>query len=73
MFDPCYASHEIGIAKPSDRFFLHILQKEGKDATRTFFIDDTPEHVDAARGLGIHAYRYEPFTSSGPWTASLFT
>ncbi len=73
IFDACYASHEMGIAKPAGQFFLHILAKEGVDPGRTFFIDDVPAHVDAAHAIGLHALRYEPFSAADPWFAPVFT
>lgn len=58
LFDAHYASHEMGICKPSKRFFTHILEREGCVPERTFFLDDYEENVVAAKELGIHAYLY---------------
>jgi len=57
-FDRCYASHEMGITKPTRQFFEYILKSEGKSVSDTFFIDDYEENVVAARKLGIATFHY---------------
>ena len=66
-FDRVYASHLIRLAKPAPAFFGFILAEEGWRARDTFFIDDNPAHVDAARKLGIHSLLYESFTALRAW------
>jgi putative hydrolase of the HAD superfamily len=58
-FDRVYASNLLGIAKPSQDFFLHILGQEGWQARDTFFIDDRAANVTAAGNLGMHSFLYE--------------
>ncbi len=57
-FDHCYASHEMGITKPTRQFFEYILKSEDKPASDTFFIDDYEENVVASRKLGISTFHY---------------
>jgi putative hydrolase of the HAD superfamily len=52
-FHKVYASHIMGVAKPDPRFWEIILEQEQFNPEETFFIDDFPENVAAARSLGI--------------------
>lgn len=58
LFDALYASHEMGITKPSVRFFHSLLQQENVQAQDAFFIDDVEENIIAAYQLGITALHY---------------
>lgn len=58
IFDGLYASHEMGITKPSPRFFRHILDTERVAAKDAFFVDDFEENVIAARKVGMTALHY---------------
>ncbi|MGJ8455260.1 HAD family hydrolase [Pseudothermotoga sp. U03pept] len=55
FFQAVYASHLIGFMKPDQRFYLHILEKEGFQPSQAVFIDDTKENVEAASRLGIES------------------
>ena len=58
IFDGEYASHEMGVSKPSKYFFTRILDTEQVAPINTFFIDDYLENVLAAQALGITAHHY---------------
>ena len=58
IFDGLYASHEIGISKPSPRFFAHILDVEQQMPATTFFIDDYIENIVVAQAMGISTHHY---------------
>jgi putative hydrolase of the HAD superfamily len=53
-----YASQLMGLSKPDPAFWLAILEAEGASPERTFFVDDYPENVEAAAGLGIVSRLY---------------
>lgn len=53
FFDKVYYSHRIGMRKPDKAIFKFILQQHDLDAAQTLFIDDSPQHIEAARDLGI--------------------
>ena len=57
-FDALYFSHDMHITKPSLAFFRYILDKEGVDASASFFIDDREENIRAAESLGIRSFLY---------------
>lgn len=54
-FERWYYSCRIGKRKPDAEAFLHVLEENGLIAEETIFIDDSPQHVEGARKLGIHA------------------
>jgi len=57
VFDRVYASHLLGVAKPDPEFWLRILAAEGVAPEQALFIDDLPENVAAASGLGLTTVR----------------
>ena len=42
--------------KPESRIFHHVLEEEGFDPSETLFIDDSPQHIEGARKVGLHTY-----------------
>ncbi|HKM08452.1 MAG TPA: HAD-IA family hydrolase [Sphaerochaeta sp.] len=58
LFDKSYASHEMGISKPSRQFFEHILSKEKTEAGKTYFIDDYEENIVQASTMGMQCLLY---------------
>jgi 2-haloacid dehalogenase len=57
-FDGVVVSGEEGVAKPDERIFRTLLERYGLMPERTFFTDDVPANVAAARALGIDAERF---------------
>jgi putative hydrolase of the HAD superfamily len=58
LFDKCYASHEMGISKPSRQFFEHILSKEKAEAGKAYFVDDYEENIVQASTMGMKCLLY---------------
>lgn len=54
FFEEIVCSGEVGLVKPDLRIYQLLLERLQLDPQETVFIDDTPEHVEAARTLGIH-------------------
>jgi glucose-1-phosphatase len=56
LFDKVYYSHQIGLRKPNQEIFEHVVNENllAKDAT--IFIDDSLQHVLSARKCGIDAF-----------------
>lgn len=50
-----HLSHEVGLLKPDPEYYLSALRRFGNDPARVVFVDDRPENVDAARGVGLVA------------------
>lgn len=53
FFDRVYFSHRIGMRKPSIEIFEKVLDENGLTAAHTLFIDDSAQHIEAAKTLGI--------------------
>lgn len=54
-FRYCYFSCELGMRKPDETIFNHVLQTAQIYPDETMFIDDSPQHIAAAKGKGIQA------------------
>jgi glucose-1-phosphatase len=57
LFERCFASHEIGVAKPDAAAYRCVLDALGVDAADVVFFDDNAANVEAARQLGIDAHQ----------------
>ena len=56
VFDKMYLSHEIGFRKPDKEAFQIILEENNLKPNEVFFIDDSPQHIETAKGLGINCH-----------------
>ena len=54
-FDAHVFSCEVGATKPDPEIFRYALDLSGAQASRTVFLDDSPQNVRAARNLGLQA------------------
>lgn len=61
-FDVVFCSGDEGVMKPDPRAFANTLERLGVGPPEAVFVDDTQEHVDAARACGLHALL---FTDAG--------
>lgn len=59
FFDKVYYSHRVGMRKPDKEIFQHILDENGFLPEHTLFIDDSPQHIETAKSLGIHTIHLE--------------
>lgn len=55
-FKKAYFSQILQIRKPKLEGFRAILAEQGLKPEETLFIDDRPQHIEAARKVGINAY-----------------
>ncbi len=55
-FDAVYYSHKVGMRKPDAEIFKMVLEKNGLVASNTLFIDDTLEHIESAKNLGLYTW-----------------
>ncbi|KAE8133596.1 HAD-like protein [Aspergillus pseudotamarii] len=53
IFDGIFISANLGVRKPSLRFYRHVLRATRAIPRQTFFLDDRPENVLAAISLGM--------------------
>ncbi|MCC8409066.1 HAD family phosphatase [Mucilaginibacter sp. UR6-1] len=56
LFEKTYYSHLTGKRKPEPGIFEQVLQENGLKAEETLFIDDSPQHLEAANKLGINIF-----------------
>jgi len=53
FFDRVYYSHRVGLRKPNKEVFELILEQNNLKPEQTLFLDDSLQHVDSARSLGL--------------------
>lgn len=58
LFDQVVVSGEVGIKKPDPRIFELTLSLLDRQPAEALFIDDNPENVRAAQGLGMHGIHH---------------
>lgn len=56
LFEKVYYSHLVGKRKPNAEIFEQVLNENNLDPSETLFIDDSPQHIETAKKLGINTY-----------------
>ena len=56
FFEKAYYSHLTGMRKPEKQIFTRVLSENNLKAEETLFIDDTEQHLDSAKELGIQTF-----------------
>ena len=56
LFDKVYYSHKIEHRKPNAEAFQLIIEENNLIAEEILFIDDSPQHIEGAKKLGIKTY-----------------
>ena len=56
LFDKMYLSFEIGFRKPAKGAFKIILEENNLKPHEVLFIDDSPQHIETAKKLGVNCY-----------------
>jgi len=59
--DHSYASHAVGLKKPNQPYFEHIIKDLNLPAKEILFVDDDHKNVDAAKESGMNAEFYSSF------------
>ena len=57
--DGCVFSGEIGITKPSDEIFTHLLERFNLNAEECIFVDDRIENIEGAIRNGLNGYVFD--------------
>lgn len=55
-FNTVYYSHKVGMRKPDAEIFDMVLIENGLEPSSTLFIDDTWEHIESAKKLGLQTW-----------------
>lgn len=56
LFNKVFLSHEVHLRKPDAEIFELVLRDQGIRAEETLFIDDSIQHIEGAREVGIRAH-----------------
>lgn len=56
LFDKMYLSHQVKIRKPEKNIFRLILSEQQLNANEVLFIDDSYQHIKAAKKLNFNTY-----------------
>ncbi|MEO6903200.1 MAG: HAD family phosphatase [Bacteroidia bacterium] len=55
-FEKVYLSYEVGMRKPDEEIFYKVLNDNNLKPEETLFIDDSEQHIQAAKKIGINTY-----------------
>jgi FMN phosphatase YigB (HAD superfamily) len=56
FFEKTYYSHLVGKRKPNADIFEQVLKENNLYPAETLFIDDSPQHLETAKKLGLQTY-----------------
>jgi putative hydrolase of the HAD superfamily len=59
LFEKTYYSCDIGMRKPDAEIFWHVLRENRLECNETLFIDDSPQHIEGARAIGLAAFHLD--------------
>jgi HAD superfamily hydrolase (TIGR01509 family) len=60
VFDAVVISGEVGMRKPEERIFTHVLELIDLPAPAVVYVDDEYPNVEAAASYGLRAVHYDP-------------
>ena len=60
VLDRVFYSQQVGLRKPGEEIFRHALREMNWEAGETLFIDDSLQHIETARRLGLHTLHLAP-------------
>ncbi|GGC48528.1 D-ribitol-5-phosphate phosphatase [Parapedobacter defluvii] len=60
FFEKDYYSHLLRMRKPDREIFEFVLNTHSLHPERTLFVDDSPQHIETAKLLGLQAHLLEP-------------
>jgi glucose-1-phosphatase len=60
FFDKIYLSHHIGLRKPDPKAWQLILEQNNLEPQHTLFLDDSIQHIEAAKKLNINCIHITP-------------
>lgn len=58
-FEKIYFSYELGMRKPDEAIFNHLIKHNDLSPKRTLFIDDKKENTDAAERVGMNVWNLQ--------------
>jgi putative hydrolase of the HAD superfamily len=58
LFERVFVSYELGLLKPDEACYAHLIRSLGRPPARIAYLDDDARNVQAAKALGIKAHLY---------------
>jgi putative hydrolase of the HAD superfamily len=55
-----FFSYELGLHKPDPRIYHAVCQRLAKQPSQCVLLDDLPDNVKGAQGIGMHAMQFTP-------------
>jgi HAD superfamily hydrolase (TIGR01549 family) len=59
LFEGIYFSHHLNLRKPDPEIYNYVLRKNQLLPDETLFVDDSPQHIEGAKKVGLHAFYFE--------------
>ncbi len=59
-FEKVYYSFELGMRKPDQPIFEHLIRQHDLSPKRTLFVDDREDNILAAQSLGLQVWHLQP-------------
>ena len=56
------------IYKPDRRAYQRVLLVTGASADRTLYVDDEPDNIAGASGVGMETMHFDPVDAAGGWS-----
>lgn len=53
LFEKVYYSSQIGMRKPTQKIFRHVMKEHQLKPSETLFIDDSEQHIEGAKKTGL--------------------
>jgi len=58
-FKKVYLSHHMKMRKPDPEIFEYVLKENNLLAAETLFVDDSPQHIEGGRKVGLKTFYFE--------------
>lgn len=58
-FEKAYFSHHVNLRKPDAKIFELVIDENNLNPSKTLFIDDSPQHIEAAKEIGLSTFWLE--------------
>ncbi len=55
LFEQIYLSHHVKLRKPDPEIFRRVINDNKLNPDETLFIDDSPQHIEGAKEVGLQA------------------
>ena len=60
LFERCFLSYEMHLAKPDPAYFQYAIRESGINPAETLYVDDSPANIAVGREAGLQTLLVEP-------------